>query len=79
MNLDSLFGGEQPYESKYFPFTYNTRCVPFDGCKLAIPTSDSKCPSLKKIATSLRSKTKMKWLVEFLYLMLLYFLNSVSE
>ena len=41
---------------KKISFMYTTQCVPFDGCKLLIPISVLKGPSLKKIPTSLRDK-----------------------
>ena len=77
INLDSFFGVEPPRLSEYFSFTQQTQCVPFDGCKLTILMSLENGPFVDIYQHC--SKTKMKGLVVFFYLMLLYFLNYVYE
>ena len=49
MNLDSVLGGTQPYESEKILFIQQAQCVPFEGCKLIIPISLENGPSPKKI------------------------------
>ena len=49
MYLVKLSGDEQPYESKKNSFMYKNQYVPFERCKLTIPTSLEKIPPLRYI------------------------------
>ena len=72
INLDNLFGIEQPYELKKLSLMYATQCVPLVACKITIPLSVVEGPSLKYIPTSLKDKKeRICWI--FIFDVLLFF------
>ena len=57
-NIDSFWGGEQPYESTQSWLMFATQRVPFVGCILTIFKILENGPSLKYIPTSNKDKNE---------------------